>query len=197
MNQLIINETIFKRYKNTIYYLSRDGEVYSSYAKKIIKGNLRNIKGKYYRYIDVWNSEKGRQQHTLLHRMMYETWAAPLKEGEQVNHINDDSLDNRIENLYAGSQKENIEDCFQNNHRVGHIFYLTILDKEVNEVMTFCPAYKFIEYSGHSNKSGSLNKFFNKNWFKKRYEIIEFKSVNSLNEYKSVTTTEDECTLVG
>ena len=73
------------------------------------------------------------------------------------------------------------------------MFYLTIYDKEKDIIKTFCPANNFIEYCGHSNKSGSLNKFFSKNWFKKRYKIIEFKRINNMNEYKSVTTMDDEC----
>ena len=69
-------------------------------------------------------------------------------------------------------------------------------DKEKNKLLTFCPAKNFIKYSGHSNKSGNLNKFFSKNWFKKRYNIVEFKRIKNKEELKSVTTMSDECNSV-
>ena len=68
---------------------------------------------------------------------------------------------------------------------------------KINKIVSFCPARNFIEYSGHSNKSGSVNKFFSKNWFKKRYKIIEFKLIKNLDELKGVTTKTDECKFVG
>ena len=196
MDYLIINKKEYKKYKDTLYYVSKDGDIYSGYSKKFLKQNIRNAKSKKYKYIDIYNKKLKKERHILVHRIVYETWVRDLEKGEQVNHINDDGLDNRIENLYVGTQKENINDCFNNNHRVGNVFYLTLFDKEVNKIITFCPAKDFIKYSGHSNKSGSLNKFFNKNWFKKRYEIIEFKRINNLREYQNVTTIGDECNLV-
>ena len=83
------------------------------------------------------------------------------------------------------------------SRRVGNVFYLTLFDKLLNKVISFCPARNFIAYSGHTNKSGSLNKFFSKHWFKKRYEILEFKRIKNLDELKGVTTNGDECNHVG
>ena len=36
-----------------------------------------------------------------------------------------------LENLYCGTQKENIQDCFVNNHRVGRINKLIVYDKKI------------------------------------------------------------------
>ena len=132
----------------------------------------------------------------MVHRMVYETWKRLLKDGEQVNHKDDNQLNNNINNLYVGTQKENIHDCIRNGNRVGHVFYLTLFDKKENSIITFCPANKFIEYSGHTNKSGSLNKFFSKNWFKKRYEILDYKLIKNIEEFEGVTTMGDECSPV-
>ena len=196
MDYLIINQKEYKKYKDTFYYVSKDGDIYSTYSKKFLKQNINCAKNKKYKYIDVYNKELKRQQHTRVHRIVYETWVRSLEKGEQVNHINDDGLDNRVENLYVGNQKENVRDCFNNNHRVGYMFYLTLFDKEANKIITFCPAKNFIKYSGHPCSNGNVNKFFNKNWFKKRYEIIRFKRISNLKEYQNVTTIGDECNLV-
>ena len=190
MNSLIINNKEFKKYNDT-YYISSDGEVYSTYSKKIIKPLLRGQKHKQYYYVDIYID--GKQKHMPIHKLVYQLWVGPINKDEQINHIDDNCLNNDYRNLYCGTQKQNISDCITNNHRIGNVFYLTVFDKEINKVITFCPAKNFIEYSGHTNKSGSLNKFFNKNWFKKRYDIIEFKKINNVSELESVTTKDDEC----
>lgn len=189
MDSIIFNGKEFRKYNNT-YYVSADGEIFSQYAKKIIKPALKG-KEKKYLYIDIYKN--GKQRHTPIHRIVYESWVRPLTEGEQVNHKDDNQLNNSVDNLYVGSQKENISDCISNNHRIGNMFYLTVYDKQSRKVLTFAPANKFIAYCGHPNKSGSLNKFFTKNWFKKRYEILDFKRIKNIDELKGVTTMGDEC----
>lgn len=194
-NSIIINNKEFKQIKiNNNYFISCDGEIYSKYSKKILKCQIQKTRGKEYKRIDFYI--KGKKKHFMVHKLVFETWVRPLKNGEQVNHIDDNTFNNNYLNLYAGNQRQNIRDCFKNQHRVGNIFYLTIFDRKENIIKTFCPASDFIKYSGHPNKSGSLNKFFSKNWFKKRYEIIEYKKINNLEEYKSVTTMGDECSPV-
>lgn len=192
MDSIIFNCKEFKKYNNT-YYVSSDGQIFSQYAKKTIKPLLRGKNKKYY-CIDIFID--GKQRHTPIHKIVYEAWVRKLRDGEQVNHKDDNSLNNSIDNLYVGTQKENIEDCISNRHRVGNMFYLTLFDKQIGKVVTFAPANKFISYCGHSNKSGSLNKFFTKNWFKKRYEILEFKRIRNIDELKGVTTMGDECSPV-
>lgn len=194
-NSIIINGEEFKQTKiNSNYYISAIGEIYSKYSKRILKCQIQKARGKEYKRVDFYVG--GKQRHIMIHRLVFETWVRPLEEGEQVNHIDDNTFNNDYHNLYAGNKKQNIQDCFENEHRVGNVFYLTIYDREKDVIKTFCPASEFIKYSGHPNKSGSLNKFFSKNWFKKRYEIIEYKKINNLEEYKSVTTMGDECSPV-
>lgn len=198
IESIIFNGKEFKVYpRNHAYYVSKDGEVYSTFSKKIIKPLIRtqskkynNRSGKYY-YVDV--NIEGKQRHMPIHKMVYETWYGLVPEGKQVNHKNDKQFDNNIANLYAGTQKENINDCVQNGHRVGNVCCLTVFDKETNTTLTFCPANKFIKYCGHPNSSRSLNKFFSKQWFKDRYEILEFKHVENIEEFEGVTTMADEC----
>lgn len=39
----------------------------------------------------------------------------------QINHRDDNKENPSLSNLYLGNQKENISDCINNKHRVGHI----------------------------------------------------------------------------
>jgi hypothetical protein len=192
MDVIIINDKEFKQIRvNKNYWISSDGELYSEHANKIINASINSNLGKLYKRVDI--RVDGKPHHMMIHRLVYDTWISQITRNDQINHINDDSLDNRVENLYKGSQKSNIADCVRNGHRVGHIKYLTVFDKKVKKTLTFCPSSDFIEYSKHSCQNGSIKRMFNKNWFKKRYIIIDFKNVNDKRHLKSVTTMADEC----
>lgn len=189
MNEIVINNEVFKRYKNTIYYVSMNGEVYSDYCKRIIKKLIRGTKNKLYEYVDVYSTEKRKQIHTKVHLMVYTAWVREIEPNEQINHINDNSLDNRLENLYCGTQKENIKDCFNNQHRVGRINKLIVYDKETKQTLTFCPASDFIQYHYKGlSKQTQIKRIINRDWFKNRYELLEYSKIENLNDYKSVTT---------
>lgn len=195
MSIIFIQNKTYKEYKNSGYFCNEDGDIYSNHSHKIIKPLLRGKDNKKYYYVDI-NFGKG-QKHYYIHKIVYETWIGEIPDGMCVLHKDDDHLNNNINNLYLGTQKENIQDCLTNNHRVGNTWILTIFDKEKQETITFCPASKFIEYSGHSANNGSVNRMFSKNWFKVRYEIIDYYRCKSRNIIEDVTTKEDECTLVG
>ena len=177
--EIIKNEKIYKKYDNN-YYVSEYGDVYSLYSHKCLKHNI-DLDG--YHRVDIHS------KHVKIHKLVYLTWIGEIKDGEQINHKDDNKDNNHYTNLYKGTQKQNIQDCIANNHRQGNLWYLTLYDKEKKKVLTFCPAYKFIEYSGHPCNNKSVKRMFNKKWFKKKYEIIDYKK-------KSVTTMGDECSPV-
>lgn len=193
MKKIFIDNKEYREY-NKNYYVSGIGEVYSLKSHKILKPLLNKTRGKEYLYVDIY--ENGVKKHKKIHRLVYQTWIDKLNEDEQVNHKDDNSLNNNYYNLYKGTQKQNIEDCKKNNNRIGYLYKLILFDKKNNNKIIFCPAKKFIEYSGQNSNNGSIKKFFNKNWFKERYEIIEYKRIKNKNEYESVTTKGDECSPV-
>lgn len=196
MKSIIIEGKEFKQVAiNKTYFISSDGLVYSSFSKRLLKLMKRSYDNKKYYYVDIFVG--GKQKHITIHRLVYETWVGSISPNMQVNHKNDNSLDNRVENLYIGTQSDNIRDCIYNGHRVGSTKLFIVYDRHVDKTLTFCPANDFISYCGHTSKNGSIKRFFTKNWFKKRYIIIEFRSIVDLNELKSVTTIADECRQVG
>lgn len=134
-NIIYIKDKQFKQFRNTKYYCSQDGEIYSDWSQKILKHLYRESGNKKYAYVDI-NFGQG-QKHVPVHRIVYETWIRPLKENEQVNHLDDNSLNNNINNLYVGDQKENIRDCFKNGHRIGNCWILTVFDKKEQKTITF------------------------------------------------------------
>ena len=188
-----INGREFRQFRNTVYFVDEFGNVFSEYCNRFIKPLVRKRDFKDYYYIDVYNSELGRQQHVALHHIVWISWVGEIPEGYQINHINDCSSDNWLENLYIGTQKDNIYDCYINGHKCSSTYILKVYDKLYNKELTFCPSYNFINYCGHTFVNGSVKRFFNKIWFNERYEIIDYHRINNLAEYESVTTMGDEC----
>lgn len=174
---IVIDNIELKPYDNT-YYVSRDGDVYSLYSKKFLKWNIDKDG---YPRVDIHS------KHIKVHKLVYLTWVGRDLEGLQINHRDDDKMNPSVDNLYLGTQQENIQDCIANGNRVGNRRYLTVFDKEKNSIFTFSPVSDFIQYCGHPSRNGSVKKMFSKNWFKKRYTIIDY------NNDKSVTTIPDEC----
>lgn len=190
-NLIIIDNVIYKQYKDTKYYCSKDGKIYSDFSQKKLKPLRRGSGEKKYLYIDI-NFGEG-QKHCPIHRIVFETWVRPLRPGEVVRHLDDNSLNNNLDNLSAGGQKDNIQDCISNEHRVGNTWILTVYDKEIQKTITFCPAKDFIKYSNHSCKSGNISRMMRTNWFKKRYNVISFFQCENLIIKEGVETIPDEC----
>ena len=191
MNTISIKNKIFKRFKDTKYYCDEDGNVYSDYSHRLLNPMLRGRNGKKYLYIDI-NFGEG-QKHYYIHKIVYETWIGEIPNNMYVLHKDDNQFNNNINNLYLGSQEQNIKDCNNNNHRVGNTWVLTVYDKQKDKTLTFCPASNFIEYCGHPSANQSVKRFFTRVWFKKRYEVIDYYRCKSLDIKEGVTTMGDEC----
>ena len=195
MEIISIKNKIFKQYKDTKYYCDEDGNIYSDFSQKILKPLCnRSITNKDYHYVDI-NFGSG-QKHIPIHRIVYETWLGELEPGELVLHKDDNCLNNNFNNLYKGTQKDNIANCFRNDNRMGNVWILTIYDKKLNKTLTFCPAKDFIDYSGHPCANGNIKRMFTRNWFKDRYKIIDYYLCKDKDMKQSVTTMGDECSPV-
>ena len=59
-------------------------------------------------YLRIRLSINGKITNYQVHRVVWEAFNGPIPEGMQVNHINEDKLDNRLENLNLMTCKENI-----------------------------------------------------------------------------------------
>lgn len=195
METISIKGKTFKQFKNTKYYCDENGNIYSDFSHKILSPMKRGSDGKEYYYIDI-NFGDG-QKHYPIHKIVYETWIGEIPSGSLVLHKDDNQFNNNFNNLYLGNQRENIMDCQKNRHRVGNTWILTVYDKQEKKTITFCPAYNFIEYSGHPCQNGNVKRIFTRNWFKKRYEVIDYFLCKSLDIKKGVTTMDDECNPVG
>ena len=162
---IIYNNKLFKPY-DEMYYVSADGDIYSTYKRGLLKHNI-DING--YHRVDI------HRKHIKVHKLVYLVWRGEIINGLQINHIDDNKDNNHYSNLYLGSQKDNIKDCCKNKHRVGQIKHIKVYDKLLDKVLEFPTIKSFLEYTGHPQSNGSLQRCKNRNWFKKRFKIIEEK----------------------
>lgn len=167
-------EKEFRQFKeNPTYYVSADGDVYSTFSKKLLK---HYIDQDGYHRIDIYLNHK--QKHVKIHKLVYLVWVGDIPKGYQLNHIDDNKDNNNYKNLYLGSQKENIYDCFRNNHRVGNILSYVIFDKEKNISIKFPSIKEVLEYTG-LEKSGIIYTMK----FESRFKIISTESVTTIEQY--------------
>jgi hypothetical protein len=164
MNEINIEGKIFKKYDDN-YYISQYGDIYSMYSHKCLKHNI-DCDG--YHRVDIHG------KHKKVHILVYLCWIGEIKNNYQINHKDDNKNNNYYLNLYAGTQKQNIQDCINNQHRKGNIHKIKIYDNKINKILEFDSCKKFIKYSKHPQKSGSLKKCLNKKWFKERYMLLEY-----------------------
>lgn len=99
----------------TKYEVFEDGRIWSHSHNKWIKPQINN-RG-YLRM--VLSDNEGNKKHFYLHRVVYEAVSGtPIPEGMQVNHIDENPLNNHISNLNLMTCKEN-NNWGTRNERVG------------------------------------------------------------------------------
>ena len=90
----------------------------------------------------------GKQRYRV-NRLVYSAFNGPIPEGMQVNHINEDKTDNRLENLNLMTPKENCNWGTRNDRLCGHSavserLWVIKLNKN-NEILHFYPSIRQAE----------------------------------------------------
>ena len=93
----------FRNYDN--YEVFEDGKIWSYRKNKFLKPQTQKNG---YQVVNLYDND-GKMKKYLVHRIVYESVSgAPIPEGMQVNHINEDKTDNRFfENLNLMTPKQN------------------------------------------------------------------------------------------
>ena len=86
------------------YYIYDTGDVYNTDTNKMLEGTIRLSGYKVYRL-----SKDGKKYQFYAHRLVAENFIPNPNFLPQVNHINEDKRDNRVENLEWSSALHNLE----------------------------------------------------------------------------------------
>lgn len=86
-----------------LYQVNENGDVFNSKGVKLKPEMTRNG----YLRVSLSNKEVSHQRH-LVHRLVAESFIPNPNELPQVNHINEDKTDNRVENLEWCTPLENL-----------------------------------------------------------------------------------------
>lgn len=90
-----------------LYWASNWGRIKSlNYLRTGKEKILRPRKSRGYLHVFLCKNGKGKNLYVA--RLVWEAFNGPIPEGMQVNHINEDKTDNRLENLNLMTCKENI-----------------------------------------------------------------------------------------
>lgn len=96
-----INKEEWRNFRDSIYQISNFGRVRNTKTNKILKGNKADCG---YIRVDI-QLPKQKRRKFLVHQLVYECFISP--EFNEINHINGDKTDNRVENLENVTHKEN------------------------------------------------------------------------------------------
>lgn len=140
-----------ERYKDTEYFVTREGDVYRN-EKKL---SLSLVKG--YKVVTLYFGSFDSRKQKKVHRLVCETYIPNPHNLDQVNHINGNKLDNRVENLeWCNSQYNNIHRSQILKKSIGQEHPKSILSE--NEIIEIRLRYK--RYS-RQNGTGAIAKDYN------------------------------------
>ena len=132
----IKEDNIFwKKYKNSNYLISKDGQVYNTKTHILLK-QTPNQSG-YIRYIlriDNKNYNK------LAHVLVLETWLEEEFNGRIVNHKDGNKTNNNIENLELISKSENAKHAIYQLQKIGKPVIEIIDEHNVKEYLSIMEA---------------------------------------------------------
>lgn len=123
----------WRYFRDTLYQISNKGRIKNTKTGRITYG-AKIDSG--YRRFEIY-FQNGKHKRFLVHQLVYECFISP--EFEEINHINGDKTDNRIENLENVSHRENaLKAVYETNawkfRRVAQY------DKEGNLIRTYANA---------------------------------------------------------
>lgn len=98
---------------NENYFVDKEGNVYSKTGRKL----KCSTNGLGYRQLFTYKDGKFDKSYCI-HRLVYETFVGQIPDDMEIDHINRNRSDNRLENLRVLSHKDNLahRDCAYDKH---------------------------------------------------------------------------------
>ena len=118
MEIIYIYEKEFRQYLDTDIYSSKSGLILRKFDDKFTRlfKQTKVNNG----YLKITTSINGKQKGISSHRIIAICWIKNPLNKPQVNHINGDKTDNRVENLEWNTAKENTNHALDNGLQIRH-----------------------------------------------------------------------------
>ncbi len=117
-----------RQYRDTRYYITEEGKIYSYWPKRKVKSTTTGRNGKVYvRWFDrpeKWQLRKtvlnnkgyellvctlnGTRKTLSVHRMIAECYLGPIPKNKEVDHIDGNPSNNHVSNLQYLTREENM-----------------------------------------------------------------------------------------
>lgn len=106
-----------RQFRNTKYFCTPAGQIFDMKKNKMIKPYLNRL----YHYVNI--NDDGVKKCYRLHRVIWEAFHGPIPSNLEVDHIDNNKLNNSIGNLQLLTHRENIIKYHkdkENANRVGN-----------------------------------------------------------------------------
>jgi len=174
----ILKDVPIEAYKD-YYYISNLGRCISKQTGKSI--GSKNSSG----YMTVQLCNNCVHEHYYIHRLVFMAFGGNHPEGNVVDHISGDKLNNKLTNLRSVTQSENIKNAHVTNpnmsKRYQNIIQMVDLDGNLHEFNNTEEAATFIGYT-----TSSVRKYLKKKQKHSKGYIFKFKddNVDKINRSK-------------
>ena len=145
-----------------LYKVSNTGKVKSmNYRHSDVPRILATLDNGYgYRRVRLYNVNK-KYKYYYVHRLVWEAFMGSIPEGLQINHLNENKADNRLENLSLCTPKDNNNYGTRNKRASEKLCKrIQMIDKNNNILKTFNSlkeAAQFLNIKSHGNISKCLH----------------------------------------
>lgn len=144
-----MNKEIYKETKYAGYFISNFGNLYSSKAKRVLKGSTATS-GMNRRYVLAKPCINGVVHTVLLHRLVAEAFVENPGNKTMVNHIDGNSLNNRAYNLEWVTPTENNLHAYESGAWNKTLLCTSILFVSDDEELVFASQKEAAQYFGVS-----------------------------------------------
>lgn len=119
------------------YFVDSDGNVYSQWVNRGKHGTVKGCALKLLKTSKISSGHKTirftrKGNVELVHRLVYSVFNGAIPDGLLICHKDGNPANNRLDNLYAGSQSQNMKDTV----RHGTCSFLKLSEEQVKEIIS-------------------------------------------------------------
>lgn len=145
-----------KKIDNYNYTISKNGEVINIKTNKILKQRINQGR----LMVELWKNNK--KKHCFVHRLIAIAFISNPNNKPQINHINGNPLDNRVENLEWVTDSENKYHAYKTNLKYPKcisVFQYDLNGNMIKKYKSILDAYKETKIDRKSIKLNLQNKY--------------------------------------